>query len=74
MQGEQSILDRVKSWQLKWYRHFLRMEDSRWQKMIYQWTPHGRRKRGRSQQSWKNQVMVFIRNRNMEEIMEFGNG
>ena len=30
------------------------MEDSRWPKKIYQWTPHVRRRR--PQQSWKIQV------------------
>jgi hypothetical protein len=30
---------------LKWYRHLLRMEDIRWPKKIYQWTPHSRRRR-----------------------------
>ena len=44
------------------------MEDSRWPKKIYQWTPHGRRRRGRPQQSWRNQVTDFMRSRNMEEV------
>ena len=43
------ILDRIQRRQLKWYGHFLRMEDSRWPKKIYQWTPHGRKRRGRPQ-------------------------
>ena len=57
------------------------MEDSRWPKKIYQWTPHSRRRRGRLQQSWKNQVMDFMRSRNLEEdmtvdryLMAFGSG
>ena len=66
-QAEQSILDRIQRRQLKWYGHLLRMEDSCWQKKIYQWTPHGRR-RGRPQQSWRNQVMDFMRSRNMETL------
>ena len=33
-----------------------RMEVSRWPKKIYQWIPHGRRRRGRQQQSWKSHV------------------
>ena len=32
MQAEQSILDRIQRRQLKWYRHLLRMEDTRWPK------------------------------------------
>ena len=39
----------------------LRMEDSRWPKKIYLWTPHGRRRRGRPQLSWRNQVKDFIK-------------
>ena len=60
--------------QLKWYGNVLRMEECLWPKKIYQWTPHGKRRRERPQQSWKNQVMDFMRSRNFEEIMaeEFG--
>ena len=66
MQAEQPILDRR---QLKWYEHLLRMEHSRWPKKIYQWTTHGRRRRGRPQLSWRNQVTDFMKSRGMEEDM-----
>ena len=69
MQAEQSILDRIQRRQLKWYGHLLRMEDSRWPKKIYQWTEHGRRRRGRPQLSWWNQVTDFMKSRDMEEDM-----
>ena len=45
------------------------MEDSRWPKKIYQSTPHGRRRRGGMQQSWRNKVTDFMKSRNMEEDM-----
>ena len=45
MQSEQSILDRIKRRLLKWHGHLLRMEDSHWPDNIFQWTPHGRRRR-----------------------------
>ena len=32
-------------------------------------TPHDRRRKGRPQQSWKNQVMEFMRSKNTEEDM-----
>ena len=48
----------------------LRMVDSRWPKKIYQWTTHGRRRRGRQQQSWKNQVTDVMRSRNLEDVAE----
>ena len=69
MQVEQSILDKVQRRQLKWYGHLLRMKDSRWTKKIYQWTLHGRRRRGRPQQSRRNQVTDFTKSRNLEEDM-----
>ena len=59
METEQSILDRIQRRQLKWYGHLLRMEDSRFPK-IYQWTPHGKRRRGRPEQSRKNQATDFM--------------
>jgi hypothetical protein len=69
IQAELSVVDRIQRRQLKWYGHLLRTENSRWTKKICQWTPHGRRRRGRPQQTWKNQVTDFMRIRNMEEDM-----
>ena len=43
------------------------MEDNCWPKTIYQWTAHGMKRRGIPQQSWKNQVTDFVRDKNMEE-------
>ena len=45
------ILGRIQRRELKWYGYLLRMEDSRWPKLIYQWTSHGRRRRGTPQLS-----------------------
>ena len=75
MQAAQSILDRIQRSKLRWYGNHLRMEDSRWPKT--RWTPHSRRRRGRLQQSWKNQVTDFISSKNMIEdaaSLESGNG
>ena len=58
LQAEQSVLDRIHRRQRKWYGHLLRMEDNTCPKIIYQWTPHGRRRRERPQQLWKNQVIT----------------
>ena len=40
-----------------------------WPKKIYQWTQHGKR-RGRPQQSWKNQVTDFMKSRNMVQYFK----
>ena len=45
------------------------MEDRRWPKKNYQWTPHAKRRSGRQQQSWRNQVTDFRKSRNIEEDM-----
>ena len=66
MQAEQSILDRIQRRRLKWYIH-LRINAIRWPKMIYQWTPNGEKRNGRSQQSQKRQVMNFMRIRNIDK-------
>ena len=55
MQAYQFILDRIQERQQKWYRHLPRMDDSCWPKKIWQLIPQDRR-RGRPQQSGKNQV------------------
>ena len=39
------------------------------QRRIYRWTPRDRKRRGRPQKSWKNQVTHFMRSRKMEEYM-----
>ena len=61
------ILDRIQRRQLKWYGHLLRMKDSHWPKKIYQWTPHGGRRR--PQQLWNKPVTDFMRSGNMEKPM-----
>jgi len=69
MQTEQSILVRIQRRELKLYGCLLRMEENAWPKKIYQRTPHGRKRRGRPQKSWRNQATGFMRGRNMEEDM-----
>ena len=43
--NNQFYVDRIQRSQLKWPGRLLRMEDSRWPKKNYQWTPHGRRRK-----------------------------
>ena len=74
MHAEQPILERIQRRQLRWYGHPIGMKDGHWTKKIYQRTQQGEYKRGRPQQSWKNQVTDIMRSRNMEKYMDFGNG
>jgi hypothetical protein len=44
MNLDKTIIDRVEEKQLVWYGHLQRMSEERWQKKIWEWTPHGRRR------------------------------
>ena len=47
MNVTRSLLEDIKSKQLKWYGHVQRMEEGRLPKEVMKWSPPGRRKRGR---------------------------
>ena len=66
MQAEQSIFDIIKRRQLKWYGHLIRIKGNYWLK-IFQWAWYGRKRRGRPQQLWKNQVVDLMRSRRIKE-------
>ena len=48
----QTILERMESNVLKWCGHVVRMEDSRWPKIIMHWSLGGRRARRRPEVKW----------------------
>jgi len=52
MNVTRSLLDDIKTQQLKWYGHVQRMEDGRLPKKVMKWSPPGRRKRGRPKATW----------------------
>jgi len=47
-----SLLDDIKTQQLKWHGHVQRMEEGRLPKKVMKWSPPGRRKRGRPKATW----------------------
>jgi len=47
-----SLLDDIRTKQLKWYGHVQRMEEGRLPKEVMKWSPPGRRKRGRPKLTW----------------------
>jgi len=47
-----SLLDDIKTQQLKWYGHVQRMEEGRLPKEVTKWSPPGRRKRGKPKLTW----------------------
>ena len=52
MNVTRSLLDDIKTQQLKWYGHVQRMEEGRLLKEVMEWRPPGRRKRGRPKATW----------------------
>jgi len=52
MNVTRSLLDNIKTQQLKWYRHVERMEERRLPKKLMKWSRPGIRKRGRPKATW----------------------
>jgi hypothetical protein len=52
MNVARSLLDDIKTKQLKWYGHVQRMEELRLPKEVMKWRQPGRRKRGRPKFTW----------------------
>ncbi|XP_030750470.1 uncharacterized protein LOC115878198 [Sitophilus oryzae] len=67
MEVKHRITDDIKINQLRWYGHVQRMEESRIPKKILNWTPQGKRKRGRPRRSWREGIYGDIRTRGIDE-------
>ena len=61
------ISEDIKINQLRWYGHVQRMEENRIPKKILNWTPQGKRKRGRPRRSWREGIDGDIRTRGIDE-------
>nr|CAH7760132.1 unnamed protein product [Callosobruchus chinensis] len=64
---QETILDTIGSKCLTWYGHLERMANNRWPKKVWEWTPPGRRKRGRPPRSWKKDVEEEMVLRGLQE-------
>ena len=56
MNVTRSLLEDIKTKQLKWYGHVQRMEEGRLPKKVMKWSPRGRRKRGRPILTWAEEI------------------
>jgi hypothetical protein len=52
MNVTRSLLENIKTKQLKWYGHVQRIEEGRLPKKVRKWSLPGRRKRGRPKATW----------------------
>jgi len=55
-----SLLDDIKTKQLKWYGHVQRMEEGRIPKMVMKLSPPKRRKRGRPKATWAEGIRGLL--------------
>jgi hypothetical protein len=67
MDLDKTIIDRVEEQQLVWYGHLQRMSEERWPKKIWEWTPHGRRRRGRPGRTRSNNIKEAMAARDLDE-------
>jgi len=59
-------LERMQNNVLKWYGHVVRMDDNRWPKRLMTWLPEGRRRRGRPEAKWEEEVGRVMKGRNLK--------
>ena len=60
MNVTRSLLDDIKTKQLKWYGRVQRMEEERLPKKVMKWSPPRRRKRGRPKATWAEGIRGLL--------------
>ena len=63
---KQDIMDIIEKKRLQWYGHIKRKPKDRIPKLIMEWTPPGRRKRGGPRETWIEGVQAAMATRNLE--------
>jgi hypothetical protein len=67
MEVTTTIINKIKKKQLKCYGHVQRMGENRIPKMVMEWSPSERRKRGRPAIIWISRIRKAISERNLRE-------
>jgi len=60
------IIDIIEQKRLQWYGHVKRMPEERIPKLIMDWIPRERRKRGHPKKTWMEGVQAAMTTRNLE--------
>jgi len=60
MNKPDTILDEITRKQLIWYGHVERMDPTRFPKIMINWKPEGREKRGRPRRTFEDGIYVYI--------------
>src|SRR5215510_10858815 len=66
VKGKPDIIDIIEKKILQWYGHIKRMPEDRITKLIMEWIPEERRKRGRSRKTWMEGVQAAMSTKNLE--------
>jgi hypothetical protein len=59
------ILDEINRKQIIWYGHVERTDPTRLQKIMINWKPKGRKKRGRPRRTWKDGIYTAMSERGL---------
>jgi hypothetical protein len=65
MDAQDMILDYITRKQLIWHGHVERMDPTRLSKIMIHWKPEGRKKRGRLQRTWKDEIYTAMNERDL---------
>ena len=65
MNAQGTILDKITRKQLIWYGHVERMDPTRLPKIMINWKPEGRTKRGRPRRTWKDRIYAAMSEREL---------
>ena len=66
VKGKPDIVHIIQKKRLQWYGHVKRMPEDRIPKLIMEWVPLERRKRGRPRKTWMERVQAAMTTRNLE--------
>jgi hypothetical protein len=67
VKGTLDIIDIIEKKRIQWYVHVKRMQEERIPKLITDWLPEERRKRGRPRKTWMEGVQAAMTARNLEQ-------
>jgi hypothetical protein len=67
VEGKPDIIDIIEKKRQQWYGHVKRMPEERTSKLIMEWIPEERRKRGRPRKMWMEGGEAAMTTRNLEQ-------
>jgi hypothetical protein len=67
LKGKPGIIDIIQKKRLQWYCHVKRITEVRIPKLIMEWIPEERRKRGHPRKTWMEGVQAVMTARNLEQ-------